>query len=361
MVSTGVPSLEKTAGLAGYPEKSAILVIGPPGIGKEALGYWFIQDGLGRGDFCLYATRFPVSEVLLNASAFGAFNSGTAPFWVAKAGGQSPFDISNPMGSFDEIRRIIELNSSRQIRVVGDFLSSLLLLNSEEVVYRFTAQLIDEVKAHDAVLLATIEDGMHPRHVLTTMQHLFDGVVELTALRAGLNVVPLLQVSKMLGMAPQPRFFEFHLSGTGMTLHEVVPELNIALENAPFDTSSGPGVDEALLKVLKDKDPAATFGYLLQAFIEDYVINKVELGRAGWRSRGEIAERAGIAQMSLYGREGRYGPVFKALLSSGLIEQRFFQGERGRGGEVVKVRVAYEKELVKRQVDRALNSKERKA
>ena len=30
----------------GYPDKSAVLVVGPPGIGKKALGYWLTQTGL---------------------------------------------------------------------------------------------------------------------------------------------------------------------------------------------------------------------------------------------------------------------------------------------------------------------------
>jgi KaiC/GvpD/RAD55 family RecA-like ATPase len=44
----------------GYPEKSAMLVVGPPGIGKEALGYWFTLTGLAHGDFCLYVSRLSV-------------------------------------------------------------------------------------------------------------------------------------------------------------------------------------------------------------------------------------------------------------------------------------------------------------
>ena len=38
MVSSGVPALDPLLG-DGYPDKSTILVVGPPGIGKEALGY----------------------------------------------------------------------------------------------------------------------------------------------------------------------------------------------------------------------------------------------------------------------------------------------------------------------------------
>ncbi len=64
MVSTGVPSLDKLLGSDGYPDRSAILVVGPPGIGKDALGYWLMRSGLVQGDYCPYATHRPVSDVL---------------------------------------------------------------------------------------------------------------------------------------------------------------------------------------------------------------------------------------------------------------------------------------------------------
>ncbi len=62
MVSSGIEQLDQLLKF-GYPDKSAILVVGLPGIGKEALGYWFTQRGLKEGDFCLYVTRLSVPEV----------------------------------------------------------------------------------------------------------------------------------------------------------------------------------------------------------------------------------------------------------------------------------------------------------
>lgn len=70
MASSGIPALDKMLA-DGYPDKSAILIVGPPGIGKEALGYWFAQTGLVQGDFCLYVTRLSVREVLHDVKGFG--------------------------------------------------------------------------------------------------------------------------------------------------------------------------------------------------------------------------------------------------------------------------------------------------
>ncbi len=48
------PALDSILGTDGYSDKSTILIVGPPGIGKEALGYWFTQSGLSQNDFYLY-------------------------------------------------------------------------------------------------------------------------------------------------------------------------------------------------------------------------------------------------------------------------------------------------------------------
>ncbi|MDA4130122.1 MAG: hypothetical protein OK457_05090 [Thaumarchaeota archaeon] len=53
MVSTGIQRLDQIL-FDGYPDRSSVLIIGQPGIGKEALGYWFTRSGLIQGEYCLY-------------------------------------------------------------------------------------------------------------------------------------------------------------------------------------------------------------------------------------------------------------------------------------------------------------------
>jgi hypothetical protein len=98
----------------------------------------------------------------------------------------------------------------------------------------------------------------------------------------------------------------------------------------------------------------AAFIYLIDEFIEDYMSRRLYVEQAGWRALTDIAERAKIPISSLYGRRGGYGEVISELMSRGLVETRIFKGQRGRGGEVVKVRISYDKEPVKRHVDRLI-------
>ena len=215
MASSGIPALDGLL-TAGYPDKSAVLVVGPPGIGKEALGYWFTRAGLMQGDFCLYVTRLSVREVLHDVKGFGIDMQQKVPLWLASDGGQIKYDVNDlAMLSFN-LKEVLKQNASRRIRIVVDVLSSLLMLNQPETIYKFLTQLLEDVKRYDAVLVATVEEGMHKQEVLTAMQQLFDGVIELRLYEEGIRVMPLLRVRKMRGIPPQPGYFNFAFSRNGM-------------------------------------------------------------------------------------------------------------------------------------------------
>lgn len=183
-------------------------MVGPPGIGKEALGYWFTQAGLSKGDVCLYVTRLAVSEIIQDVKAFGVDIKGPT-VWFAREGGQIKVDINDLPGLSFNIKETLKINGEKPIRVVTDVLSSLLILNSSETIYRFISQLLSETKQYNAVVLATIEDGMHQPQVLAAMEQLFDGVLELRLYEEGLRVLPLLRVLKMRGMPPQMGYYNF--------------------------------------------------------------------------------------------------------------------------------------------------------
>jgi len=222
VASTGLPSLDQLLGSDGYPDRSTILVVGPPGIGKEALGYWFTHSGLVQNDFCLYATRLSTREVLQDVKAFNVDFTQRVPLWFASGGGQIKFDVNDLSGLSYNIKDVLKKNADRRIRVVTDVLSSLLMLNPPDTIYKFLTQLFADVKQYDSVVLATLEEGMHPPNVLAAMQQLFDGVVELRLYEEGLRVLPLLRIRKMRGVQPQPGYYNFAFSKTGMEINAYV-------------------------------------------------------------------------------------------------------------------------------------------
>jgi circadian clock protein KaiC len=222
LVSTGVPSLDNLLGTDGYPDKSAILVVGPPGIGKEALGYWFMRSGLIQGDYCLYATHRPVSDVLRDMKGVGISND-RVPEWMASSGSPVKCDLRDSTAISFNIKDAVHRNKERRVRVATDVLSPLLVLNPLESMYGYWSQLLSDLKQQDSVLFALAEDGMHPPNVLTTMEQLFDGVIEMRLYEEGLAITPLFRVKKMLGLPPLHGYFRFSVSSTGM---EVTPRVS---------------------------------------------------------------------------------------------------------------------------------------
>ncbi len=218
-----MPSLDNLLGSDGYPDRSTILIVGPPGIGKEALGYWFTHTGLVQNDFTLYITRLTSKEVLQDTKAFGIDFTNKIPFWYSSDGsGQVKFNVNDLASLSYNIKDILKKNENRRIRVVTDVVSSFLMLNQPETIYKFLTQLFADVKQYDSVFLATLEEGMHPPNVLAAMQQLFDGVVELRLYEEGLRVLPLLRIRKMRGVPPQPGYYNFSFTKTGMAINAYV-------------------------------------------------------------------------------------------------------------------------------------------
>jgi hypothetical protein len=101
--------------------------------------------------------------------------------------------------------------------------------------------------------------------------------------------------------------------------------------------------------------------YLAREFIDDFSSKRLGLDHCGWRTLMSIVEWLKIPRSQVYGepRWGhRHGRQLEALISSKLVESRVFPGERGRGGRVVKVRLAYDQDLAKQYAEKVTKPKE---
>jgi KaiC/GvpD/RAD55 family RecA-like ATPase len=221
LVSTGIESLDRIL-VDGYPDRSAVLVTGPPGTGKEALGYWFIHSGLVQGDYCLYVTHRPVGDILRDMKGFGVNTDRVVPDWIASSGSAKKCNLRDTTAVSYDIKQSVSQNMRRRIRVVVDLVSPLLILNSPESMYAYWSQLIQELKRNEVVVLALADEGMHPSGSLKALEQLFDGLIEMKLYEEGLTVIPLLTVRKMLGQPPQPGYFRFSFAHNSMEIASYV-------------------------------------------------------------------------------------------------------------------------------------------
>jgi tetratricopeptide (TPR) repeat protein len=127
-------------------------------------------------------------------------------------------------------------------------------------------------------------------------------------------------------------------------------KINVQLGPSEKETKD---IAQHLRNKIEFKSEAAekAFDFLLKAFFEDYYGQKLPKEKSGWRTRMEVVRNAKVTMYSVYGRSGRGGKVTSELNNLGLIESRFFLGERGRGGHVFKMRISPEKEPVKRRIN----------
>ena len=141
------------------------------------------------------------------------------------------------------------------------------------------------------------------------------------------------------------------LSETGETItspFQPRQELHPVLANAPLPAEAH--IQEPLQ--FKRDDAEKAFRSLAKAFLADYTINRVSIDSAGWRTSLEIAEETKLPAYRVYGKGGQTGSALVELSKRGLVETRYFPGQRGRGGTVMKIRVNYANPYVKEELDR---------
>jgi len=211
VTSSGIPEFDDLLD-SGYPERTTVLVMGPTGTEKEVIAYKFVRSALQDSCLCIFVTNLSVTEVSRDFRAFGVDISPEGIIWYAKEGSTLKFQNDLTKISF-EIKDLLKKNSERKIRIVLDAVSSLLMLNSPDTVYRFLDQLLSEVKLYDAILLAVLEEGMHQAEILVSIEQLFDGVLELRPQldREGEKIPSIVQIKKMRGVSLKENIFSLSL------------------------------------------------------------------------------------------------------------------------------------------------------
>jgi len=126
-----------------------------------------------------------------------------------------------------------------------------------------------------------------------------------------------------------------------------VEAVNINVKHAlPTKSETAPAISEP-----NSEAAQKAIDFLITAFKEDYVQRKLLHEKAGWRTLMDLVKQGQLTPYSVYGSVNHRGTAVSELEHSGLVETRVFTGERGRGGKILKLRIAYEKEGVKQYID----------
>jgi hypothetical protein len=134
------------------------------------------------------------------------------------------------------------------------------------------------------------------------------------------------------------------------------PQPTKIIVNPRITSSKEKMVVETKPSKLEFKSEAAhkAFDFLVKAFVEDFFQKRLSKDRSGWRTLMDVVNQAKVSRYSMYGSSSHRGLVTRELENLGVVDARFFFGERGRGGKILKLRVTYEKEIVKQHIDQRI-------
>jgi len=195
-ISTGVTALDEKLG-GGFSEKSNILVIGPPGKEKNKLALYFLLNGLKNREHTSYVTTdYAPEEILTEMQEHHQSNNSDETVqklniidcysWSLEQKVNLPnvYYISSISAlnqlsiGINEVQNKVPSVGSHQ-RLVVNSLSTLLMHNPSDVILKFIEIQNNRHKATNTTSLLLLEQGMHDEKVVTTLEHLCDGLLEI--------------------------------------------------------------------------------------------------------------------------------------------------------------------------------------
>jgi KaiC/GvpD/RAD55 family RecA-like ATPase len=190
-MKTGIEVIDSAGGL---PEGSNVLLIGPPGPEKVTLSLRLLGEVLKGGGKGIYVTtdQLPAdieskSKPIADISGFTgkslwfvdcySWTLGTPPAGrtdVLVPGPSALNDLS--IGVTQSVQKAAD-----SPKLIFQSVSTLLLYNSPEIVFRFYQITGARLKVSGATTLFHCESAMHDERTITTLKHLSDVVIELRA------------------------------------------------------------------------------------------------------------------------------------------------------------------------------------
>lgn len=194
-MKTGFDKLD-SALKGGFPGKSSILLLGPPKSGKTIFSMQFLFEGLRNFEFgiCVITNDFPenfVKELEKFGQVQPVLQNGLLKFvdcysvhvGVPKENTMFVIRVNGPTALNEISIALSEILKSmppeKNIRVILDSISTLLLYNSPNTVLEFVQVITGKCKACQSNIIFIVEEGIHDEKSINALNALLDGLVHL--------------------------------------------------------------------------------------------------------------------------------------------------------------------------------------
>ena len=240
--------------------------------------------------------------------------------------------VPDAKGWAEEIRAKMERGFEEEEKKwlhVDDNEAVLLQFSDEDyVVNGYRTTFVPMTKARDLLVLHALVTGVASDSFYQKRESLADAVIDFKAVEEGRKLEHYIRLRALRGV-------KFDSSWRRIEL----------FEKNRVRLSSGKQVFG-----FQSEESEKIFNFLLKSFVDDHFTNRRPSESSGWRTLVEIALGIGAPKTSLYSADG--STSLRELSRKGVIERKVLTGQRGRGGLVTRVRIAYEKGIVKEYVEK---------
>jgi KaiC/GvpD/RAD55 family RecA-like ATPase len=225
--SLGIKELDEILG--SIREGTNIMMIGPPMSSKDEILNVIIYNGLrGGNSSIMVSTREPGERffewferngINMSEANIGVVDCVTktlgmgAPETEKLKRASSPVDLTGigvKISQFFE--DFVMKKKIAQNRLCINSLSTILMYSNLQTVFKFLHVFTGRVKAANGLGIYVVEDGMHDQQTLTTLQQLFDGMIEIRA--SGEH-----HCIRVVGLTPKATpWFEYEIEGLCLKL-----------------------------------------------------------------------------------------------------------------------------------------------
>ena len=223
-MKTGIPALENLL-KNGFPQKCIILLEGPPGIGKEVIGYFMIYNALKQGYPCFYVYYGKTKEEL--QKEFEKFNLKIGNFknmcWVdasklSKDGNIYPCDIEDLLTIDLTIKKLLSKFKEKLILGVVDILSPASMVNDPKLVYKFFKNLVITLKQYNTITIFLLEKSNYTKDVIIALEKLANCVKEMKRQEKNFKIENYIVVKKFEGRLIPQKFYKFEITKSGIKI-----------------------------------------------------------------------------------------------------------------------------------------------
>lgn len=193
-ISTGIEDLDIILE-GGYQSPGTVMILGPAGQEKMAFAFQFAYAGMKAGEMVAYVTLdMPPDEIESKANNFGMnFKAHTGKELIfidaysqtigAKPASRNDIMVPGPAALNDlslALNDIIGKSEGRRVRVIFHSLSTLSIYSQPDTVVKFLQVIQGRLKGASATGLWLVDEGMHDKKFITTMESISDQVLSIS-------------------------------------------------------------------------------------------------------------------------------------------------------------------------------------